>query len=245
MTNFQGQRTLSRLHWLTPERALFFVPILTSLGAGVVLLSLALVPIWSMLRERQMVVEELSIKGLELPRIERDLQQKQAMKLHLEDQEDRLIKMLAGTKDLDTFLTALNLLAVKHQVIVAATEPGAIEVWSPSMEPANVKGQDTYLEADNSVASVDSLLQEGLEKRSALITVKGGFGDVQGFLQDLESLEVFVITSELGMEAIRAPIDMSGNEPFIRTKLEIQLSAYGRASQPATPYKDVNYGALQ
>ena len=40
---------------------------------------------------------------------------------------------------------------------------------------------------DVSSSSGDALLQEGLEKRSASITVEGGFNQVLAFLRDLES----------------------------------------------------------
>ena len=132
MTNFQVKRSLSRLRWLTPERSLLFVPVLASVGMAFALLALAVVPTWRLVRERQNLVKDLSIKGLQLPRLEHDLKQQQALQLQLEDQENRLIKMLAGTKSLDTFLSGLNLLAVQNKVSVVFTEPGLIEVLVPS-----------------------------------------------------------------------------------------------------------------
>ena len=238
MTNFQGQASPSRLHWLTPERALFFIPVLTSVGVAVALICLAALPMFRMVRERQVVVKDLTNKGLELPQLERDLQQQQALNSQLEDQEIRLFKMLAGTKDLGTFLAGLNSLAVKHQVTVATTEPGAIESWVPPLEDEDVEDGDLS-------DSNDDLLLEGLEKRSALIVVQGGFRDVQGFLQDLESLEVFVIASDLAMEAIRPLSDETGKEALVQTKLELQLSAYGRAVAPISNDIDVISEVLQ
>ena len=177
MTNFQVQASPSRLHWLTPERALFFIPVLTSVGVAVALLCLAALPMFRMVRERQVVVKDLTNKGLELPQLERDLQQQQALNSQLEDQEIRLFKMLAGTKDLGTFLAGLNSLAVKHQVTVATTEPGAIESWVPPLEDEVMRGDDLDPDGDFS-GSNDDLLLEGLEKRSALIEVQGIFRDV-------------------------------------------------------------------
>ena len=225
MTNFQGQSSSSRLHWLTPERALFFIPVLTSVGVAVALFSLAVLPMLRMVRERQVVVKDLTIKVLELPQLESDLHQQRALNSQLEDQEIRLLKMLAGTKDLGTFLAGLNALALKHQVTVATTEPGAIESWVPPLENEDVEDGDLS-------DSNDDLLLEGLEKRSALIVVQGVFRDVQGFLQDLESLEVFVIASDLAMEVIRPLSDETGKEALVQTKLDLQLSAYGRAVAP-------------
>ena len=231
MTNFQGQSSSSRLHWLTPERALFFIPVLTSVGVAVALLSLVVLPMLRMVRERQAVVKDLSNKVLELPELVRDLQKQQAQKLQFEEQEKRLFKMLAGTKDLDTFLAGFNLLAVKHQVTVATTEPGAIESWVPPLDGESMEDDDMDFDG-NLPNSNDSLLQEGLEKRSALIVVQGPFRNVQAFLQDLESLEVFVIASDLSMEAIRQSANETGNEALVQTKLELQLSAYGRVVTP-------------
>ena len=77
MTNFQAQRSPSRLRWLTPERALLFVPVLTSVGVAVVLFVAAVVPVWRFVRERQVVVDDLSLKSLALPQLERDLLEQQ------------------------------------------------------------------------------------------------------------------------------------------------------------------------
>ena len=238
MTNFQGQASPNRLHWLTPERALFFIPVLTSVGAAAALLYLAALPTFRMVRDRQVIVKDLTNKGLELPQLERDLQQQQALNSQLKAQEIRLFKMLAGTNDLSTFLAGLNSLSLKHQVTVATTEPGAIESWVPPLEDEDVEDGDLS-------DSNDDLLLEGLEKRSALIVVQGGFLDVQGFLQDLESLEVFVIASDLAMEAIRPLSDETGKEALAQTKLELQLSAYGRAVAPISNDIDVISEVLQ
>ena len=236
MTNFQGKQSASRLSWLTPERALLFIPVLSCVAVAVALFGFAAVPIWHMVRERQGVVEALSVKSLELPQLEQDLLEQQNLQLQLADQENRLINMLAGTKDLDTFLAGLNLLAVRHQVSVVSTQPGGIEVWIPPAESEDGMDADLELSEDG---SADPLLQEGLEKRSASITVEGAFDQVLGFLQDLESLEVFVIPSDLAMEAVRSSGQDSSETESIVTKLELQLSAYGRAVQPVNGVTDV------
>ena len=163
--HLSGPTISSRLSWLTPERALLFVPVLTSVGVAIALLVVAVVPIWRFVRERQVVVEDLSLKSLALPQLERDLLEQQNLQLQLEDQGTRLIKMLAGTKDLDTFLAGLNLLAVTHQVSVASTQPGEIEVWIPPVESED--GMEADFGASSSAEDVsssgDALLQEGLE----------------------------------------------------------------------------------
>ena len=156
--------------------------------------------------------------------------------MQLEDQGNRLIKMLVGTNDLDTFLAGLNLLSVTNQVSVVLTQPGEIEAWLPPVEPEN--GMEAGL-ASSSLAeevspSGDALLQEGIEKRSASISVEGTFDQVQGFLRDLEGLEVFVIANDLAMESVRVSGQGSSNEAATKIKMKLRLSAYGRAVEPVS-----------
>ena len=76
--------------------------------------------------------------------------------------------------------------------------------------------------ADEDVGVGDPLLMKGLEKRSARIVVEGAFVQVLGFLQSLESLEVFVVTEELSVVASPGSENQSNN-----VRLGLTLLAYG------------------
>ena len=126
-------------------------------------------------------------------------------------------------------LGELNQMAIRRRVVVATTEPGDIETWIPALDEQEASGSDTPgLSADQSAPS-DVLLQEGVEKRMASLAIRGGFSQVLAFLQDLESLEVFVITSGLNIEAKTS--SSSGDAQLLDTELELQLTAYGRSPQ--------------
>ena len=228
MTNFQSQRSSLPLQWLTPERTLFLFPLLVNVGFAAAILLLLVAPMWQLTRERKEVVEGLLLKSRELPQLKKDLRNQQQSLLQLQEQESRLLSLLAGTKELDTFLSQLNDLAVLHQVTVTSTEPGEIQTWSPPLEEQDVVEEDLQEQSSEMSITSDPLLQEGLMKRSASIAVKGPFTQVMAFLQDLESLEVFVITSDLEIQAVRASEqgDTDGQKP--ETELALELSAYGR-----------------
>ena len=228
MTNFQGQRSSSPLRWLTPERALFLLPVLINAGFAVAILLLLVAPMWQSTRERKEVVEGLLLKSVELPQLKKDLAQQQQLRRQLKEQESRLLNLLAGTQDLGTFLSELNELAVHHNVIVTSTEPGEIERWTPPLEDQNASEAELQQQPGELPITGDPLIQEGLVKRSASITVNGPFNQVKAFLQDLESLEVFVITSELEIEAVRASEQGDAEGRKTQTKLNLELSVYGR-----------------
>ena len=183
MTNFQGQKTSSRLHWLTPERALFFVPVVTSVGLAVALLALGVVPIWRLVRERQVVVEDLSIKRLELPMLERDLLKQEALKVQLEDQEKRLLRMLAGTNDLDTFLAGLNLLALNNAVTLVTTVPGEIERFVSLKEAKDGKIEILAVKRIIRFPQMIRICGKGLRKGLPLLLSKGIFGMFKAFFR--------------------------------------------------------------
>ena len=61
----------------------------------------------------------------------------------------------------------------------------------------------------------------------ASLTISGEFSQVLAFLQDLESLEAFVITSGLKIKAKTS--SSSAEAGLFDTELELQLAAYGRA----------------
>ena len=108
-----------------------------------------------------------------------------------EQQLDRLLALVAGTSELNTFLSELEDLATANGVVITTTEPGDVQQFIPQSSTASAAPP----------SSGDALLNKGLEKRSARLNVQGGFLQVYGFLRALERLQVFVIISELNINA--------------------------------------------
>ena len=129
-------------------------------------------------------------------------------------QQQRLLALLAGTADLETFLAQLNDFADQYQVVVTSTEPGAVE-------RAPVPALEAVTAAEELVVG-DPLLMQGLQKRSARIAVEGPFVQVLAFLQSLEKLEVFVVTEDLSVVKARASEDEA-----MQVRLDLTLLAYG------------------
>ena len=220
MTNFQADRNRSNTAWLTPERAVTVVPILAGLVLAVILASAVITPQMLQLRERRKVVGVLEQKSEDLSGLVQALVQRRLDQVEAKAQQQRLLALIAGTTELETFLAQLNDLANKHQVVVTTTKPGAVE-----RAPARVDSSD--MPAAEDPAFGDPLLRQGLEKRSARIGVEGPFVHVLAFLQSLEKLEVFVITDDLSVLAVAASKDET-----MTVRLGLTLTAYGVTSLP-------------
>ena len=210
MTNFQAEINRPTAAWLTPERAVVVVPILAGLALAATLASAVITPQLVQLRERRSVVDVLEQKSNALPELLEALAQRRLEQAEVMAQQQRLLALIAGTAQLETFLAQLNDLANKQQVVVSSTDPGAVE-----RAPAPVAATDAP-------AAGDPLLMQGLEKRSARIQVEGAFVQVLDFLRSLEKLQVFVITNDLSVAVARVSKDEA-----IKVRLGLTLLAYG------------------
>ncbi len=218
MTNFQAEINRPTFAWLNPERAVVVVPILAGLALAATLASVVIAPQIVQLRERRAVVDVLEQKSAALHSLEKALAQRRLEQAEVMAQQQRLLALIAGTSELETFLAQLNDLADKHQVLVSSTEPGAVE-------KAQVAVATTNAAAAEASAVGDQLLMQGLEKRSARIQVEGAFVQVLDFLRSLENLEVFVITDDLSVVA--SPLS---KDETMKVQLGLTLLAYGVAN---------------
>jgi hypothetical protein len=215
VTNFQAYRKRSAAAWLTPERAVVVVPILAGLAFAATLASAVITPQMVQLNERREVVDVLQLKSEALPGLLLALNQRRRDQADVLAQQQRLLALIAGTAELETFLAQLNDLADTHQVEVTTTTPGAVERASMA-----AVSSDALAAQDPAVG--DPLLRQGLEKRSAQIVVEAPFVQVLAFLQALEKLEVFVVTDDLSVLAAPASEDEA-----MKVRLSLTLLAYG------------------
>ena len=210
MTNFQSEINRPTAAWLTPERAVVVVPILSGLALAVALATAVITPQMVQLGERRSVVVVMEQKSDDLSGLVQALAQLSLEQAEVMAQQQRLLALIAGTAELETFLAQLSNLADKHQVVVSSTEPRAVE-----KAPVPVATSD-------STDVGDPLLMQGLEKRTVRIQVEGPFVQVLDFLRSLEKLEVFIVTNDLSVGATS-----SSKDEAMKVRLGVTLLAYG------------------
>ena len=230
MTNFSGIGRQGVWSWLTPERAVLVVPVLAGLGLSMALLSVGVTPLTIRIRGQNEMVEELKTKAEFVPVLHQQLAAVKREQVERDQQLNRLLELVAGTSELQTFLAGLNDLARIQNVVITTTKPGAVERFKA---PMPVQGQEALPAAGggtSQAAGDDPLLNRGLEKRSAALKVKGPFQQVLAFLQSLEYLEVFVVISEMNVRAQNRQTEDGIDQPEV--EMDLTLSAYGRKPLP-------------
>ena len=230
MTNLSGELRQGRFKWLTPENAVVVLPVLAGLVMAALIAPSGIWPLSERVNNKKEEVELLRSKSIMVPQLRQQLVELSARQRLREQQLDRLLALVAGTSELNTFIAELNDLAIISEVVITTTEPGDVQRFIAQTSPTGtVDGAPPAAGGeDGSALSGDALLMKGLEKRSAGLTVQGGFLQVYKFLRALEKLQVFVIVSEMDIQS-EAQSRAENNEvaaPKIRMSLE--LTAYGR-----------------
>ena len=224
MTNLSGELRQGRFKWLAPENAVVVLPVLAGLVMAALVAPSGIWPLSERVSNKKEEVELLRSKSIKVPQLSQQLAELSARQRLREQQLDRLLALVAGTSELITFLSELNDLAYATGVVITTTEPGDVQRFIPQASPGDAT------ESSRSTSGGDALLNKGLEKRSAGLTVQGGFLQVYGFLRALERLQVFVIVSEMNITA--QPQSKSQNEndeePLPEIRMSLKLTAYGQ-----------------
>ena len=198
MTNFSGIGRQGLWSWLTPERAVLVVPVLAGLGLSVVIFSAGVTPLSLRVKDQQEVVEQLTYKSEVLPLLQQQLSELKQKQLLRDQQLDRLLSLVAGTSALNTFLAQLDELGQLHQVSITTTEPGPVERFRAPASVADAQTPPAAGGRQASTASGDALLNRGLEKRSAGLSVRGPFEQVLAFFSPLSGWRC-LSSSEISM----------------------------------------------
>ena len=230
MTNLSGELRQGRFKWLTPENAVVVLPVLAGLVMAALIAPSGIWPLSERVNNKKEEVELLRSKSIAVPQLRQQLAELSVRQRFREQQLDRLLALVAGTSELNTFLSELNDLAYATGVVITTTEPGDVQRFISQTSPASTP--DTAPPAaggeDVSVQSGDALLLQGLEKRSAGLTVQGGFPQVYGFLRALERLQVFVVVSELDIQSKGSSRTEKNQVAIPEITMFLNLTTYGR-----------------
>lgn len=218
MTNFSNESRQGLLQWLTPERAVQVLPLLAGIVVAGLIVPAGVWPLSERVNNRQAEVDVLRTKSIAVPQMREQLVLLSARQRLREQQLDRLLALVAGTSELNTFLSELEDLATANGVVITTTEPGDVQRFIPQSSPAGAAPPP----------SGDALLNKGLEKRSARLNVQGGFLQVYGFLRALERLQVFVIISEMNIKAKAQAQKQNVDVISPQIRMSLTLTAYGR-----------------
>ena len=223
MTNFQGIKKKNN-KWITRKNIILSFPISISIVLTIFLFFYLLLPKIKNTIKFSDQIKEMQIKKDELPLKEEILKQV-SQKLEKEkNNQEKLLNLIAGTEELYTYMSRLNLIAIKSKVSIVEVKPDKVEKYVPSLLADNSSTTNT------NKLSLDPLIAEGLEKRNINIKIEGSYPDIINFLKLVESLPMIVLTSDFKIDKFmnKNSNEKKFNNKYFLNNVEMRLSIYGR-----------------
>lgn len=192
---------------------------------------------WSQLRRDQLQLDELRGMNERLPLLRAQRVRQLDQVKTVEGQRSSLLKLIAGSGQISTFLAQLNREATATGVQLDVFEPVAPTAAAapaaggkPAPAPAPAGGKEKEAQPPP-----DPLEADGLRKTTLLLSARGRYPNLLVFLRRLERLSLLVAQSDLNLdlEAIRAQAQPVANRPAAQAQripqvvLKLNLALYG------------------
>ena len=214
----------ARHRWITRGRVLVGLPIGLGLFFSLPLFLLVLRPIWQNVQELEQRRDALLLLRRNMPVLVQKLEMERVALEEVSKQQAVLIDLLAGRAKVQTFLALLNQKARISDVMIQRYEP--MKLLTPSLETEELRPE--LRSGDEEANEGDPLLALGYQKSSVALAVRGSYVGLKEFLQQMESLDLWVESSDLELTAASTDDDGQGeSDPVaLRTELTLVLSFY-------------------
>ena len=231
MTNLSPDRPAWRQR-ITREGLLVTVPALFGLVlAGAVFAALGWPALERIAQQRQRIAE-LENKRDTLPLLEAQFKQSRKALTEAMQQQARLVDLVAGRGQIQTFLAQLSRVSAESGVVINLYEP----VPASSSEASNRRGPNDQ-QTKASEAANDPLQALGYEKSSVLLQVEGPYQGLLQFLRRMEQLELLVQPSDLELTALDDPAEAEDQPVTLglpRTQLKLRLTFFDQSTKVGT-----------
>ena len=196
---------------ITPERAIFSIPILFSILITIMLAFLVNKPIFQGTYEKQNNIKIMNDKIKKIPEIKLNLR-KVTSKLNIEKQkQDNLLSITIGTKSFNTFLYQLGEIAQNNNIQIIKLKPEEID------KTRKVINNQTTNPNNNE----DPFMITSAVKQFINIEIIGNYVDVINFIKESETLENLIIYRDFDFNSKNV-------KKLIKTNLKINLIVYGK-----------------
>ncbi|ABX08748.1 hypothetical protein [Prochlorococcus marinus] len=217
---------------LTPERASFYIPIITSASLSIILLFSLVVPFTVNMNKTYYELKEYKRKKLEYSKLENQYAIINSKYNQLSSTKNQIITLLAGENSLDTLLAKINTICSNNFVQIVSLKPGKIERYVapvPTPESKKSKRRKSRRKKKSNTKKVlstklDPFLSEGIEKYSADLVLSASFNNILEFIRDLENMENIILTKDLSFTSD----SVSSDDDTSLLNIQFKIIAYGK-----------------
>ena len=181
---------------ITPENAASFLPVIISSIIAIIITLLFVIPESIKSNKVNLELNEYIRKKDQLPSLKLKYKKINKKFAVLNDQKSRIINLISGTTNLETWLANLGIIGRNNNIQFISIVPKNIIIANDntSLDKSN--------QTQNLDGLIDPLLVKGLKKFLIDISFKTNFINLQSFLREIESQENLVLIKNIDIQLI-------------------------------------------
>tara|TARA_B100000925_G_C21903589_1_gene428226 strand:- start:199 stop:852 length:654 start_codon:yes stop_codon:yes gene_type:complete len=205
---------------VTPENSASFLPIFISTVIGILIIFFFVIPEFIKSNKVNLELNELVRKKNELKNLKLKYEKINQKFYKLNNEKSRIIELISGTSNLDTFLANLGTIGRKNNIQFLSIIPKSVKIYEDN-NSLNNKNNNF-----NPITEIDPLLVEGIKKYLFDLTFKTNFANLQAFLRELEFQENVILIKDIDVNLI----DNNNLTKIDNNNLDVNLSMtiYGK-----------------
>ena len=176
--------------FLTPEKAAIFLPILISSFLSLIIFSVFSVPKYAESNKKNIELKEFKRKTDELPNLKIQSQKISKKLQNLNEKKSKIINLISGKSNLETFLERLGSLGEKNNISFLSIEPKS---------STNFVGSENKKIQDELNINPDQFLVEGVKKYIIDLKLNASYRDLLSFLRELEFQENIILVEDINI----------------------------------------------
>ena len=215
MSNSQIKRT----EFLTPEKAAIILPTIISSVIALILFSAFAIPkyvysnkINNELKEFKRKVDDLSNLKIQAQKISENLKKLNEKKL-------KIIKLISGTSNLETFIARLGSLGKKNNINFQEIKPISSTKF--------VESSNSEIQNELNI-NPDQLLVEGIKKYTIDLKLKAEYKDLLSFLRELEIQENIILFKDINLELLEGGEEENSEDNNADLSANLKILVYGK-----------------
>ena len=215
MTNSQMKRN----KFITPEKAAILLPSIFSSFVALILFSAFSIPRFVASNKVNNEFKEFKRKANELPNLKIQSQKISENLDELNEKKLKIIRLISGTSNLETFISRLGFIGEKNNIIFQSIKPISSTKF--------VESTNTGIQNELNI-NPDQLLVEGVKKYTINLNLNASYKDLLSFLRELELQENIILFKDINLELSKVSGDENSKDKFKELNATFQIIVYGK-----------------
>ena len=210
---------MKKARFITPEKSAVILPTIVSSIMALILLSSFSIPKYVASNKVNNELQEFKRKVNELPNLKIQSQKISKNLERLNDKKLKIINLISGTSNLETFISRLGFIGEKNNIIFKSIKPISSTKF--------VDSPNTGIQNELNI-NLDQLLVEGIKKYTIDMNLNANYNDLLSFLRELEFQENIILFKDINLELLEVNEEKNSGDKTQDLNANFKIVVYGK-----------------